>query len=102
MQYLVSVDFKCKPGAVAAVDKMLRAALPDTRGYAGCQAIDIYFDTSTNTFTALEQWDTADHYRAYPQYRTDQGIADALAPVLEGGWEEVLASVKWLGEKTDI
>ena len=64
--------------------------------------VDIYFDASTNTFTALELWDTADHYRAYLQYRTDQGIADAVAPVLEGGWDGVLASVKWLGEKTDI
>lgn len=87
---------------------MLRAALPDTWDYAGCQRVDIYFDATTNTFTALELWDTADHYRAYLQYRTDQGIADAIAPLLEGagarcspalsGWEKKLTS-ETSGEK---
>ena len=102
MKYLVCVDFKCKEGAAQAVGDMLRGALPGTRSYDGCQSVDVYFDETTNTYSALEVWDSADHYKAYVQYRTDQGIADAVAPVLEGGWEAVVASIKWLGEKTDI
>jgi quinol monooxygenase YgiN len=102
MGYLVSVDFHCKDGAAEAVGDMLRAALPETRQFDGCQSVDVYFDASANTYTALEQWDTADHYRRYLQFRTDQGIADAVAPVLEGGWDAVVSGVKWLGEKTGI
>lgn len=102
MSYLVCVDFKCKDGAVEAVGEMLRGALPETRAYDGCQQIDVYFDETRNTYSALEVWDSADHYKAYLQYRTDSGIADAVAPVLEGGWDAVVADVKWLGANTGI
>jgi quinol monooxygenase YgiN len=102
MAYLVSVDFKCKEGAAGPFGEMLRAALPDTRAYAACRNIDVYFDDSVNTYTALETWDAADDYRAYLRDRTEQGIAELVDPVLEGGWDAVIASVKWLGEKTDI
>ena len=67
MGYLVSVDFRCKEGAAEAVGDMLRAALPETRTHDGCQSIDVYFDPSTNTYTAHEVWDTADHYRVDPE-----------------------------------
>ena len=33
----------------------------------------------------------------YLQWRTDTGIADALAPIVEGGWDGILASVYRLG-----
>ncbi|MEO1079096.1 MAG: antibiotic biosynthesis monooxygenase [Pseudomonadota bacterium] len=102
MSYLVSVDFPCKEGMAETVEGMLRGALKDTRAFDGCQSIDVYFEEDTNTFTALEVWDSADHYRVYQKFRTDQGIAEALAPVIEGGWEGVVAAVKWLGPKTDI
>ena len=99
MKYVVSVDFRCKPESVAAVAELLRSALPETRSYPGCQSLDVYFDTTTHTYTALETWDSADHYRAYLQFRTDQGIAAVVDPLLEGGWDGVLANIKWLGEK---
>ena len=102
MKYLVCVDFKCKVGATDAVGEMLRAALPGTRDYDGCQNVDVYFDETSNTYSALEVWDSAEHYKAYLNYRTESGIADAVAPVLEGGWDAVVANVKWLGDKTDI
>lgn len=102
MGYLVVVDFKCKDGAAETMGEMLRAALPDTRSRDGCQNVDVYFDEGANTYTALEVWDSADHYRAYLKARTDEGIAEVVDPVLEGGWEAVVASVKWLGAKTDI
>jgi len=102
MGYLVSVDFKCKDGAAETFGEMLRQALPDTRGYEHCQSVDVYFDQSANTYTLLEIWDRAEDYRAYLKARTDEGIAELVDPVLEGGWDGVVAGVKWLGAKTDI
>jgi quinol monooxygenase YgiN len=102
MGYLVSVDFKCKDGAAETMGEMFRAALPDTRSRDGCQSVDVYYDESANTYTLLEVWDTADHYRAYMKERTEEGIAELVDPVLDGGWEGAIASIKWLGAKTDI
>lgn len=102
MGYLVSVDFKCREGAAETVGELLRAALPDTRSRDGCQSLDVYFDASANTYTAHEVWDTAEHYRNYLQSRTDEGIADVVDSLLDGGWAGVVAGVKWLGTKTDI
>ena len=102
MSYMISIDFRCNEGAAGTFAEMLRAALPETRAFDGCQNLDVYFDEKANTYTIFEAWDSADHYRAYLKYRTDNGIADLVAPVLDGGWDAAVASVKWLGEKTDI
>jgi len=36
------------------------------------------------------------------QWRTDTGIAEVLEPLIEGGWEGILASVDRLGMMQDI
>ena len=102
MKYVVSVDFKCQPNSVKAVVDLLEASLPETRSYPGCQSLDVYFDATTQTYTALETWASADHYRAYLEFRTEQGIAEVVDPLLEGGWAGVLANIKWLGEKIAV
>jgi hypothetical protein len=42
MSVMVLVEMKVKPEAVNEVKGLLKQMLPDTRGYAGCQGIDIY------------------------------------------------------------
>ena len=50
----------------------------------------------------LENWESLDHYEKYLQWRIDTGIQDVMDPVLEGGWDSVVSSIKRLGPKTDI
>ncbi|MDA0688178.1 MAG: antibiotic biosynthesis monooxygenase [Proteobacteria bacterium] len=102
MSYVVSIDFQCKPGKSEELRALLAAALPDTRAYAGCQTLDVYLDEEKECFTAIETWDSAEHYRDYLQWRTEGGIAKVVDPLLVNGWQGALDSVKWLGAKLDV
>ena len=102
MGYVVTIDFHCKPGKSSELQAMLAAALVDTRSFAGCQGLDLYLDTEKECFTAIETWDSAEHYRKYLHWRTEGGIADALDPVLVDGWQGALDSIKWLGPKLEV
>lgn len=102
MSYVVSIDFQCKPGKSEELRALLAGALPDTRAYAGCQTLDVYLDEEKECFTAIETWDSAEHYRDYLQWRTEGGIAKVLDPLLVNGWQGALDSVKWLGAKLDV
>lgn len=102
MSYVVSIDFQCKPGKSSEFEKLLAVSLGDTRGFEGCQALDVYLDESKECFTAIETWDSAEHYRKYLQWRTDSGIAKALEPYLLDGWSGALDSIKWLGHRREL
>ena len=102
MSYVVTIDFQCKPGKSGDLKNMLAAALQDTRAFSGCQGLDVYLDEEKECFTAIETWDSAEHYRQYLDWRTEGGIAKALDPVLVDGWQGALASIKWLGAKLDV
>ena len=51
------------------------------------------FNEAANTYLLVEYCDLETSYDRYLQWRTKTGIADALAPITEGGWEGILASV---------
>ena len=53
-----------------------------TRGFDGCNAIDVYFEEKTNTYTLIEDWDSLEQYEVYLQFREDGGIAELLIPFL--------------------
>ena len=102
MGYAATIDFQCKPGKFSELKAMLAAALVDTRSLAGCQGLDVYLDAEKECFTSIETWDSAEYYRKYLQWRTKGGIAAALDPILLGGWQGALGSVKWLGPKLEV
>ncbi|MFK7865709.1 MAG: putative quinol monooxygenase [Pseudohongiellaceae bacterium] len=102
MSYVVSIDFQCKTGLSPKVKELLTVSLSDTRSFEGCQALEVYLDESKECFTAIETWDSAEHYRNYLQWRTDSGIANVLEQLLEDGWPGALNSIKWLGPKLEI
>ena len=77
-------------------------ALVETRAFDGCNAIDVYFEEKTSTFTLVEDWQTLEHYEKYLQWRIDGGIAELLNPILDGGWDSVVNSVKRLGKAQAI
>ena len=47
-------------------------------------------------------WQTLEHYEKYLQWRIDGGIAELLNPILDGGWDSVVNSVKRLGKAQAI
>ena len=102
MDCVVIADFKCKEGMAAEMGNVFRAALVVPRGFDGCNAIDVYFEEKTNTYTLIEDWGSLEQYEVYLQFREDGGIAELLDPILADGWEGVKASIKLLGNITDI
>ena len=53
-------------------------------------------------YPLVEYWDQNSSYDTYLQWRTDTGIAEVLAPLIEGGWDGILGSVDSLGIMQDI
>ena len=102
MEYLVIADFKTNEGMAEDMANVFKEALVDTRAFEGCNGIDVYFEEKTNTFTLIEDWTTLENYETYLQWRIDTGIADMLDPLLVGGWDGVVQSVKRLGVPKDI
>ena len=76
---------------------VFKEALVDTRAFEGCNAIDVYYEEKQTLFTLIEDWATLENYETYLQWRIDTGIADILNPLLVGGWDGVVSSVKRLG-----
>ena len=102
MSFVVVATFPCKPGQAQALEDLFHSALADTRDFQGCERIDVVFNEGSNTYLLVEYWDHEASYDRYLQWRTDTGIADALAPIIEGGWEGILASVYRLGNMQKI
>jgi len=99
MSFLVVAKFPCKLGKVKAMGDLFRAALSDTQEFAGCERIDVVLNEASGTF---EHWDQESSYDTYLKWRTDTGIGEVLAPLIEGGWDGILASVCRLRIMQDI
>jgi quinol monooxygenase YgiN len=82
---MVLLEIQVKPEAVNDVKSMLKAILPDTRAYAGCQGIDIYgnLDDGGN-LVFYERWESRDHYQKYLNWRTETGALAKLGAMLSG------------------
>ena len=93
MSFVVVAKFPCKQGQVEAMGDLFKTALSDTREFAGCERIDVVLNEAAGTYLLVEYWDEESSYDAYLQWRTDTGIAEVLAPHIEGGWDGILASV---------
>ena len=94
MKNLVIAEFKAQPGKAEELTNIFNEALVDTRAFDGCLSIDLYYEEKTNTFTMLENWESLNHYEKYLQWRIDTGIQEVMDPVLEGGWDGVVSSIK--------
>jgi quinol monooxygenase YgiN len=102
MSFVAVVKFPCKTWASSGLGRSFPLGLADTRDFQGCERIDVVFNEGSNTYLLVEYWDHEASYDRYLQWRTDTGIADALAPIIEGGWEGILASVYRLGNMQKI
>ncbi|MGH7960439.1 MAG: putative quinol monooxygenase, partial [Candidatus Binatia bacterium] len=59
MATLVILEIKAKAEHVNDVKSFMKARLPETRAYKGCQTITAYLNQDDGrTLVAVEQWDT--------------------------------------------
>ena len=93
MSFVVVAKFPCKPREVEAMGDLFRAALSDTREFAECERIDVVLNEASGTYLPVDYWDQESSYDTDLQWRTDTSIAEMLAPLIEGGWDGILASV---------
>lgn len=79
MSVRVIVDFHLKPECVDTMRSILRDALPDTRGFDGCESLSfLHSQDDPNLFVALEQWATRESYEAYFKWRSETGVIAAI------------------------
>ncbi|MBT5913319.1 antibiotic biosynthesis monooxygenase [Gammaproteobacteria bacterium] len=85
MKNLVIVSFPAKTNTLDQVKELLKAALPDTRSFAGCISVSTYIEEASNTVHLIEDWETLDHQAKYLTWRVETGLLELLEPLLEGG-----------------
>jgi len=100
MKSLVIATFPAQAGKLEELKQLFRDALGDTRAFDGCISIDVHVEKDTETIHLIEYWESLDHYEAYLQWRVENGLAELLNPILEGG-AEGLKIIK-CGQKEDI
>ena len=101
MKNLVIVSFPAKTETLDQVKELLKAALPDTRCFAGCISVSTYIEESSNTVHLIEDWETLDHQTEYFSWRVETGLLELLEPLLEGGVASLKATICG-PEHTDI
>jgi len=101
MSAIIIAHFKAQKGKLAEMAEVFKASLGTTRGFEGCNGLDVYVEESANTYTLIEEWESIAHYDAYLQWRIDTGIKEATASLIAGGWDNGV-TIQRLGAKLDI
>ncbi len=85
MGVLVIVELTTKPERAGELVPLLAALLPDTRGFDGCEACNVYVDQDDPTrFSIVETFASRAHYERYFAWRGERGDLDTLGAVLAG------------------
>ena len=83
MSVTVTLDLNLKPEAVEPFCTQLKEALVDTRKFPGF--VDIYIHRHADDparIILIEQWETRAAYDGYVAFRTEGGMAAAMAEIL--------------------
>jgi quinol monooxygenase YgiN len=74
MSVRVVVDMYLKPEAVGPMKAGMRAMLPETREFEGCEEVLLHEDQDDpNHFMIIERWASRDRYQAYLDWRSQRG-----------------------------
>lgn len=85
MSVLVLLQLKAKPENADDISKYMKAALPDTRGFDGCNSITVHRDQDdSNNMVIVENWESRQHYETYLAWRTERGDMEKLGAWLSG------------------
>lgn len=79
----VTLELNFQPGVIENFVKQLPTILADTKLRSGFVHIDVYQHADDpNRLVVAEQWESAEHYRRYFQWRVESGLFDELGPIL--------------------
>ena len=81
---MITVELQTKTESMDELMKVMKVALVDTRGYAGCQKVETFIDQESQNVFLVEQWESAEHQQAYMGWRVETGFMDAVGPLLDG------------------
>ena len=85
MSVRVVAEFPAAPGKLEELIGILKAALPDTRAFEGCEEIESLLDSDRETIVLVEWWRSHEDYDRYLGWRVDTGILDVFDALLAGG-----------------
>ena len=84
MSVMITLELPTKTESMDELLKVMKGALVDTRGYAGCQKVETFIDQESQNVFLVEQWESAEHRQAYMGWRVEAGFMDAVGPLLDG------------------
>ena len=85
MSVRVIAEFPAAPGKLEELITSLKAALPDTRAFEGCEDIESLLDAERETIVLFEHWRSFEDYDRYLAWRVETGMLDLLDELLAGG-----------------
>ncbi len=83
MSVTVILEADVKLGKKQQLLQLLITYLPETRKYKGFVDISIYSEAESKLVIFLSKWQSVEAYQQYLQWRTDTGVMDLLANLLE-------------------
>ena len=84
MSVMVTVEFNLKPETAEGFLESMKATLPDTRGFKGCQDVKSYYESETHSLFLVELWDSAEDQQAYLKWRAEGGMMEAIGGAITG------------------
>ncbi len=86
MPVSVLLEGVLKEGLVDEFVEICKGAYPVTRGYDGCQGINLTLNVDDpKNYVMTEIWDSKEHYEQYLAFRTEDGTVDAITAMSEEG-----------------
>lgn len=82
MPVIALLDLQLKADSLAAGIEVIHETLAGTRAFAGCLGVAVLVDSKDPAHVVLhERWESADHDRAYREWRAGAGASN-LSSVL--------------------
>jgi quinol monooxygenase YgiN len=84
MAVMVTLEIPIVKDKIEAFLDVLRETLKETRIYEGCQKVEAFVEEGTGKVVLVELWESAEHQKAYLDWRIETGLVDALSEFLAG------------------
>lgn len=85
MAVWVMASLKVKADRVTELKAYMKSILGDTRGFAGCEFIELYQDSADpTTWAFVERWRDKPSYETYLAWRGENGSLAKIVSMLDG------------------